>query len=194
MSDSGKKTPSSPSKGLGTVPENAQNDDICASTGGPQNRSDSSDLESVLSKHLPGAVPGKQTMQSSASPELDGPRKRSLHAQLSRTFFQSRSASWSSSTDGCLSPSRHRLGTVAVEDPITHENVVNSKVLLLYTGGALGWKVDPQGKLYFEIKLIFYNIIPARVYPRKRDGVGGRGGGGGWGGLSYKIDRRNHWF
>ncbi|XP_073250199.1 60 kDa lysophospholipase-like isoform X1 [Porites lutea] len=123
MSNSGKKTPSSPKKGLGPVPERSENDDISTSS-------------------------GEQIMQFSTSqdaPEVDGSKKRSLHAQLSRSFFQYRSTSFSSSVDGLSSPSRHRLGTVPVEDPITHENVVHSKVLLLYTGGALGWKFDPQG-------------------------------------------------
>lgn len=146
MSDSGKKTPSSPRKNLGTVLERSENDDIPNPTGAIDNRS--VDSESASPKRVPGDNPGRETMQSSASldsSEKDGTTKRKLHAQLSRSFFQSRSSSFSSSVDGCFSPSRHRLGTVAVEDPITHEKVVNSKVLLLYTGGALGWKVDPQG-------------------------------------------------
>ena len=137
MSDIVKRTPSSPRKNLGTVPEQGENDAISIPTG-----------TNVPSKHSSGAVLGKQTMQSSAP--VDAFEKTSaheglLHPQLSRTFLQSRSSSYSSSVDLCSSPSRHRLGTVAVEDPITHEKVVNSKVLLLYTGGALGWKVDPQG-------------------------------------------------
>lgn len=156
MSDSGKRTPSSPRKNLGTVVENCENDDIAIGTGGSETpeTARSIDSESFSSKHIPDFVSGKQTMQSSASSDASekdgGTSKRSFqfHAQLSRSFFQSRSSSYSSSVDGCLSPSRHRLGTVSVEDPITHENVVNSKVLLLYTGGALGWKVGQQG-IYF---------------------------------------------
>ena len=100
---------------------------------------------------------GKQTMQSTSSSDAaDGDvalNRRSFHAQLSRSFFQSRSSSSSSVDGGSSSPSKSRLGTVPVEDPITHENVVNSKVLLLYTGGALGWKVDPnlEGK-HFKVR------------------------------------------
>ena len=138
MSDADKRTPSSPKKNLGTVPEQGENDGISIPTG----------TSTVSSKHSSGAVLGKQTMQSSASVdalEKTSAHKGFLHHQLSRTFLQSRSSSYSSSVDLCSSPSRHRLGTVAVEDPITNEKVVNSKVLLLYTGGALGWKVDPQG-------------------------------------------------
>ena len=96
-----------------------------------------------------------QFSTSQDAPEVDGSKKRSLHAQLSRSFFQYRSTSFSSSVDGLSSPSRHRLGTVPVEDPITHENVVHSKVLLLYTGGALGWKVDPQGIFKAHLYLIY---------------------------------------
>ena len=33
MSNSGKKTPSSPKKGLGSVPERSENDDISTSSG-----------------------------------------------------------------------------------------------------------------------------------------------------------------
>ena len=167
MSDSGKKTPSSPRKNLGTVLERSENDDISNPTGGIDNRS-SVDSESASTKRIPGDNPGRETVQSSASsdsPEKDGTTKRKLHAQLSRSFFQSRSSSFSSSVDGCFSPSRHRLGTVAVEDPITHEKVVNSKVLLLYTGGALGWKVDPQGITHLSVTL-----------ERGRQGEGGGGG------------------
>lgn len=138
MSDAKKRTPLSPRKNLGTVPEQGKNDAIFIPTG----------TSTVSSKHSSGAVSGKQTMQSSASMdalERNSAHKGLLHPQLSRTFLQSRSSSYSSSVDLCSSSSRHRLGTVAVEDPITHEKVVNSNVLLLYTGGALGWKVDPQG-------------------------------------------------
>ena len=55
--------------------------------------------------------------------------------------------------DGSSYQLGHRLGTVAVEDPLTREKVVKSKVLLLYTGGALGWKVDPQGMTYTVLRI-----------------------------------------
>ena len=143
MSDPGKTSTSSSRKSLETLIEHGENDDIAVSAGGKGDRG-SVDSETLCPKRLPSPVPGKQTMQSSASSgasDKDHAIKRSLKAQLSRSFFQSRS--WSSVDGGSPSPSKSRLGTVPVEDPITHESVVNSKVLLLYTGGALGWKVDP---------------------------------------------------
>ena len=156
MSDTEKRKPSSPRKNLGTVLEQGDDDVISTPTGGIEKLSHAS---SVSSKHSSGSTSGKQTMQSPASVDASEKnsapkRSSSIRAQLSRTFLQSRCSSYSSSVDCCSSPSRHRLGTVAVEDPITHEKVVNSKVLLLYTGGALGWKVDPQGKLLTRLKRI----------------------------------------
>ena len=153
MSDPGKKTSASSRTSLETLPERGENDDIAALTGGGEK------CETPPStKRLSGTASGKQTMQSASSSdasEKDVVIKRSFHAQLSRSFFQSRSWSSSSVDGGSPSPSKSRLGTVPVEDPITHENVVNSKVLLLYTGGALGWKVDPdlEGRLYEVTKI-----------------------------------------
>ena len=132
-------------KSLETLVERSENEDTANSAGGKDRGSEDSKTSSR--KRLPGpAVPQKQTMQTSSSPdasEKDGAIKRSFHAQLSRSFFKSRSWSSTSVDGGSPSPSKSPLGTVPVEDPITHESVVNSKVLLLYTGGALGWKVDP---------------------------------------------------
>ena len=150
MSDPVKPSVTSYRQSLETLVEHGENDDIAVSTGGKGSFKDRGPVdyfESLLPKPLPGPIAGKQTMQSSATSEVsdkDRVIKSSFRAQLSRSFFQSRS--WSStSVDGSsLSPSKSRLGTVPVEDPITHESVVNSKVLLLYTGGALGWKVDPS--------------------------------------------------
>lgn len=145
MSDPGKASAASARKSLETLVEHGENDDIAVSTGGKGDRG-SVDSESLCPKRLPGPVAGKQTMQSSASSgasDKDRAIKRSFKAQLSRSFFQSRSWSSTSVDGGSPSPSKSRLGTVPVEDPLTHESVVNSKVLLLYTGGALGWKVDP---------------------------------------------------
>lgn len=152
MSDSEKASAISSRQSLETLVESGENDDITVSTGGKGSFSCKGDRgpvdisESLRSKSLPGPVTGKQTMQSSASSDAsDEARviKRSFKAQLSRSFFQSRSWSSTSVDGGSPSPSKSRLGTVPVEDPITHESVVNSRVLLLYTGGALGWKVDP---------------------------------------------------
>lgn len=145
MSDPGRKSATASKKSLETLAEHGENDDIAQSTGGNQDRG-SVDSKTFCRKRQTGpAVPGKQSMEASSSSDASDKEatiKRSFHAQLSRSFFQSRS--WSSSVDGgLLSPTKSRLGTVPVEDPITHESVVNSKVLLLYTGGALGWKVDP---------------------------------------------------
>ncbi|XP_015778982.1 PREDICTED: L-asparaginase-like [Acropora digitifera] len=108
-------------------------------------------------------------MLSSASPGTSeqsvGPQQ-SVNAQVSRNFFRSRSSSYCSSVDGSSCQLGHRLGTVAVEDPLTHEKVVKSKVLLLYTGGALGWKVDPQDaskrENNFECAIPSY---PKCIYP-----------------------------
>lgn len=153
MSDSAKRGPSSPKKSLlGTVREQGENDDISDRTGGVETPSgaDSESSSSLDSSEKTNAFSGKQIMESSSSPdasEKTNAAKRSFHAQLSRSFLYSRSSSFSSSVDGCAGPSRHRLGTVAVEDPITRQKVVNSRVLLLYTGGALGWKVDPLGNI-----------------------------------------------
>ena len=157
MSDPVKKISTSSKKSLKTLPECGENDGIVVTTGG-------SEKCAVLSstKHLPSTTAGKQTMQSTSSSDAADSdvalNRRSFHAQLSRSFFQSRSSSSSSVDGGSSSPSKSRLGTVPVEDPITHENVVNSKVLLLYTGGALGWKVDPnlEGK-HFKVRN--YKII-----------------------------------
>lgn len=54
---------------------------------------------------------------------------------------------------GFLSLLKSCLGMVFVEDFIIYENVVNSKVLLLYIGGVFGWKVDLnlEGK-YFKVR------------------------------------------
>lgn len=149
MSDPEKPSVTSYRQSLETLVEHGENDDIAVSTGGKGSSKDRRpvDFEPLRPKPHPGPIAGKQTMQSSATSEVsdkDRVIKSSFRAQLSRSFFQSRS--WSStSVDGSsLSPSKSRLGTVPVEDPITHESVFNSKVLLLYTGGALGWKVDPS--------------------------------------------------
>ena len=145
MSDPENKLATNRRKSLETLVEHSENDDIRLSTGGKGDRG-SENSETFCPKRLPGPVAGKQTMQTSSSADTSGKddaAKRSFHAQLSRSFFQSRSWSSSSVDGGSPSPSKSRLGTVPVEDPITHESVVNSKVLLLYTGGALGWKVDP---------------------------------------------------
>ncbi|XP_068681912.1 60 kDa lysophospholipase-like isoform X1 [Montipora foliosa] len=146
MSDE-KTTRSSSRKNLVTVLEQGENDDNCIPTGGVEHRAPSSGSCSETRQSFV-SLSGKQTMKSSAfadASEKSVDLKGSFHAQLSRSFFQSHSLSYSSSVDGYCHPSRNRLGTVAVEDPLTHEKVVHSKVLLLYTGGALGWKVDPQG-------------------------------------------------
>ena len=151
MSYPGKASATSSRQSLETLVEHGENDDIAVSTGGKgscKGDRGSLDSEPLCRKRLPGPVVGKQTMQSSASSDAsdkDRAIKSSFKAQLSRSFFQSRSRSWSSTSvdGGSPSPSKSRLGTVPVEDPITHESVVNSRVLLLYTGGALGWKVDP---------------------------------------------------
>lgn len=149
MSDPGKKSTTSPRKSLETLVEHGDNDVFASSTGGAHGKGDSGSVDSKTfsRKHLSGsAVSEKQTMQTSSSSDVsdkDDAIRRSFHAQLSRSFFQSRSMSSSSVDGGSPSPSKSRHGTVPVEDPITHESVVNSKVLLLYTGGALGWKVDP---------------------------------------------------
>lgn len=150
MSDPGKKSTTASKKSLETLAEHGENDDITQSTGGKEFEDRGSvDSKPFCGKRQTGpAVPGKQTMEATSSSDAsdkDAAIKRSFHAQLSRSFFQSRTPSWSSSSvdGGLLSPTKSRHGTVPVEDPITHESVVNSKVLLLYTGGALGWKVDP---------------------------------------------------
>lgn len=172
MSDPGKASAASSRKSLETLVENGENDDIAVSAGGKGDRG-SVDLESLCPKHLPGPVPGKQAMQSSASSgasDKDRAIKRSFKAQLSRSFFQSRSWSSTSVDGGSPSPSKSRLGTVPVEDPITHESVVNSKVLLLYTGGALGWKVDPadlEGKKK-KIKMVMPAVF---FFPWGRGGT-----------------------
>lgn len=135
-------------RNLVTVKEHRDDDDNGISTGGLKPRP----AESFHSNSRQSFVSAlqKQTMLSSASPGTSeqsvGPQQ-SVNAQVSRNFFLSRSSSYCSSVDGLSYQPRHRLGTVAVEDPLTHEKVVNSKVLLLYTGGALGWKVDPQGMI-----------------------------------------------
>lgn len=127
MSDPGKASATSCRQSLETLVERGKNDDIVVSTGGKSScKGDrgSADSEALCPKRPAGPVAGKQTMQSSASPDAsdeDRAIKIPLKAQMSKS----------------------RLGTVPVEDPITHESVVNSRVLLLYTGGALGWKVDP---------------------------------------------------
>ena len=151
MSDPGKASVTSSRESLETLVEHGENDDITVSTGGKGSGSckrdrEPVDSESLYPKPLPAAVAEKQTMQSTASSDAsDKVRviKSSFKAQLSRSFFRSRSWSSMSVDGGSPSPSKSRLGTVPVEDPITHESVVNSRVLLLYTGGALGWKVDP---------------------------------------------------
>ena len=144
-------TRSSSRKNPVTVPEQGENDDNCILTGGVEHRAPFSGSCSETRQSFV-SLSGKQTMKSSAfadASEKSVDLKGSFHAQLSRSFFQSHSLSYSSSVDGYCHPSRNRLGTVAVEDPLTHEKVVHSKVLLLYTGGALGWKVDPQGRKIF---------------------------------------------
>lgn len=133
-------------KNLLTVKEHRDNDDNRISTGGLKPRPAESFHSN--SRQCFVSTSQKQTMLSSASPGTSeqsvGPQQ-SVNAQVSRNFFRSRSSSYCSSVDGSSCQLGHRLGTVAVEDPLTHEKVVKSKVLLLYTGGALGWKVDPQG-------------------------------------------------
>ena len=154
MSDPGEASATSSRQSLETLVEHGENDDIAVSTGGEGSfKGDRGsvdqlvdDSKSLCPKPLPGPLAGKGTMQSSATsdaPDKDRAIKSSFKAQLSRSFFQSRSWSSTSVDGGSPSPSKSRLGTVPVEDPITHESVVNSRVLLLYTGGALGWKVDP---------------------------------------------------
>lgn len=149
MSDPGKASATRCRQSLETLVEPGENDDIVVSTGGKSScKGDrgSADSEALCPKRPAGPVSGKQTMQSSASPDAsdkDRAIKSPLKAQMLRSFFRSRSWSLTSVDGGSLSPSKSRLGTVPVEDPITHESVVNSRVLLLYTGGALGWKVDP---------------------------------------------------
>ena len=149
MSNSGKSSATISRQSLETLVEHGENDDIAVSTGGKGRcKGDRRpvDSKSLCPKPLPGPVAGKQTMQTSATSDVSDKNrviKSSFRAQLSRSFFQSRSWSSTSVDGGSPSPSKSRLGTVPVEDPITHESVVNSRVLLLYTGGALGWKVDP---------------------------------------------------
>lgn len=151
MSDPEKVSATSSRQSFETLVEHGENDDIAVSTGGKGSCSCKGDRgpvdsESPRPKPLLGPVAGKQTMQSSVTSDAsdkDCVIKSSFKAQLSRSFFQSRSWGSASVDGGSPSPSKSRLGTVPVEDPITHESVVNSRVLLLYTGGALGWKVDP---------------------------------------------------
>lgn len=151
MSNPGKASATSSRQSLESLVEHGENDDIAVSTGGKNSCSCKGDRgpvdsESLCPKPLPGPAAGKQTMQSSVTSDAsdkDCVIKSSFKAQLSRSFFQSRSWGSTSVDGGSPSPSKSRLGTVPVEDPITHESVVNSRVLLLYTGGALGWKVDP---------------------------------------------------
>lgn len=141
-------------KNLVTVKEHRDNDDNRISTGGLKPRPEES-FHSNSRQCFVSALQ-KQTMLSSASPGTSeqsvGPQQ-SVNAQVSRNFFRSRSSSYCSSVDGSSCHLGHRLGTVAVEDPLTHEKVVKSKVLLLYTGGALGWKVDPQGMTYTVLRI-----------------------------------------
>ena len=158
MNDPCKKISVNSRTSLKTLQECGENDDISVTTGGSEKCAVSP------STKFPPSTSAKQTMQSaSGSDAADsdvGMNRRSFHAQLSRSFFQSRSSSSSSVDGGPSSPSKSRLGTVPVEDPITHENVVNSKVLLLYTGGALGWKLDPnlEGKYSKVRNIITYDV------------------------------------
>ena len=149
MSNPGKSSATISGQSLETLVEHGENDDIAVSTGGKGScKGDRGpvDSKSLCPNPLPGPVARKQTMQTSATSDVSDTNRvinSSFRAQLSRSFFQSRSWSSTSVDGGSPSPSKSRLGTVPVEDPITHESVVNSRVLLLYTGGALGWKVDP---------------------------------------------------
>lgn len=161
---------------LETLHEHGENDDIAGGAAGNVSETPS------CPRHLPGSVPGKLTMESSSSTDAsdrDSANRRSFHAQLSRSFFQSRSLSSSSVDGGSPSPSKNRLGTLPVEDPITHENVVNSKVLLLYTGGALGWKVDPdlEGIFYFILVKITTILRPPIFRGEAAGGIIGVRGG-----------------
>ncbi|XP_048585827.1 60 kDa lysophospholipase [Nematostella vectensis] len=77
-----------------------------------------------------------------ASHEIGSPRQHTttVKRQFSRRFMRL----WSSSfSDSHLS--RGRTGTILTKDPVTGESVRKSKVLLLYAGGAMGWKISRAG-------------------------------------------------
>ena len=175
MSNLGKSSATISRQSLETLVEHGENDDIAVSTGGKGScKGDRGPVnsKSLYPNPLPGPVARKQTMQTSATSDVSDKNRvinSSFRAQLSRSFFQSRSWSSTSVDGGSPSPSKSRLGTVPVEDPITHESVVNSRVLLLYTGGALGWKVDPAD-LEGQLKNI-NSQLPAVFFPWGRGGT-----------------------
>ena len=148
MADLGKRTSLGPRTSLGTLSEQGEIDDLIRTGGTSSHRL--FQTETFPGRQFDTAVHGKLAMQTSSNldrheEERNVSSGRSFPLQLSRRFFQSRSPSFSSSIDGSLSPTKSRHGTESIEDPITHQEVVRSRVLLLYTGGALGWKVDPEG-------------------------------------------------
>ena len=88
--------------------------------------------------------PTEQHDHSSQSIAETQTSKTSLRKYSFSPFYSSgRSSSVSSDRGSAIS----RCGSVFVEDPITGREVRKCRVLLLYTGGALGWKICAEGEM-----------------------------------------------
>ena len=63
-------------------------------------------------------------------------------------------------SSSCVSSSS-RCGSVFAADPLTDKEVRRSRVMLLYTGGALGWKIDDGGSIWSSDSYFVYGINKA---------------------------------
>ena len=95
----------------------------------------------------------RKKLVQSPTEQHDHSSQSSAETQTSKTSLRKYSFSpfYSSGRSSPVSSDRgskiSRCGSVFIEDPITGREVRKCRVLLLYTGGALGWKICAEGEM-----------------------------------------------